>query len=217
MIRLVTGFIACILSLPVPAAEKTEYTRYVAYPLIRSTDAQVKRGEYLVKVGDCASCHTDTAPGSKIFAGGLGIKTPFGIFYSPNITPDKATGLGNWSDEGFIHAMQSGVAPHWSYLFPVFPYPYFARVYREDLLAIKAYLDKVPAVNAPHKKNEVPFPFNQRFLQIGWRLLFFHFQNQGEYKANPIHTKAWNRGAYLVQGLGHCGMCHTPINTLGAP
>ena len=209
-----------LIIFPAAAEEKIEYTRYVKYPVLNynklaSADT-VKRGEYLVKVGDCAACHTSLDKGAKTFAGGLGIKTPFGTFYTPNITADKATGIGKWSDDDFVNTMHKGVAPGWRHLYPVFPYVYYARIKREDLLAIKAYLFSVPSVHAPKKENDVGFPFNLRFLQIGWRLLFFHFQNPGVYKDNPAQSAEWNRGAYLVQGLGHCGMCHTPLNPLGA-
>ena len=203
------------------AAEKAEYTRYVNYPQVNygygAQAKRVKRGEYLVKIGDCAACHTSLEPGSKTFSGGLGIKTPFGTFYTPNITPDKATGIGSWTDEQFITTMHRGVAPGFRFLFPVFPYLYYSRVKKADLLAIKAYLFSLDPVHAPNKAHDVPFPLNVRFLQLGWRVLFFYFQNQGEYQDDPQQSAEWNRGAYLVQGLGHCGMCHTPLNFLGAP
>lgn len=191
---------------------------YPAYPVVdygTGTQASlIKRGEYLAKAGDCIACHTDTTNGGKIFAGGLPMKTPFGTFYSPNITPDKDTGIGKWSDEDFMRAMQHGIRPDGSYNFPVFPYLYFTKLNKNDLLAIKSYLFALPPVYQPARKNDVPWPLSWRFLQLGWRILFFH---GGEYKYDAEHTAVWNRGAYLVQGLGHCGMCHTPINLLGAP
>lgn len=174
----------------------------------------IKRGEYLAKAGDCIACHTDTKNRGTPFAGGLGIKTPFGTFYTPNITPDKETGIGKWSDDDFVKAMREGIRPDGQYYFPVFPYPSFAKLSRPDVLAIKAYLFSLTPVNKKQPKNDVPFPFSWRFLQLGWRILFFH---SGEYRYEPEHSSVWNRGAYLVQGLGHCGMCHTPINFLGAP
>ena len=202
------------------AAEKEEYTRYVKYPKPNyGTGEQAKRikhGEYLVKIGDCAACHTGLEPGRATFSGGLGINTPFGKFYTPNITADKETGIGKWSDDDFVKTMHRGVAPGWKFLFPVFPYIYYARIKREDLLDIKAYLFGLKPVHAPKKDNDVPFPFNIRLLQLGWRTLFFYIQNKGEYKDDPSKSAEWNRGAYLVQGLGHCGMCHTPLNKLGA-
>ncbi len=203
------------------AEESKEYTRYITYPTpIYGADpaqnAQIKRGEYLAKVADCAACHTGLEEQSQTFAGGLGIKTPFGTFYSPNITPDKATGIGAWSDDDFVRAVQTGMAPGWRHLFPVFPYVYYTKMKRQDVLDIKAYLFSLPPVHAAKKKNAVPFPFNVRFLQLGWRILFFYPHHKGEYRDDPQHDAEWNRGAYLVQGAGHCGMCHTPLNMLGA-
>lgn len=191
---------------------------YPSYPQVNygtGTQASlIRRGEYLAKAGDCIACHTDAKNNGKLYAGGLGINTPFGTFYTPNITPDKETGIGNWSDQDFIRAMQEGINPHGQYYFPVFPYTYFTKISKNDLLAIKTYLFSVPAVHQVNHANDVPFPFSWRFLQLGWRILFF---TSGEYKYDPEQTQEWNRGAYLVQGLGHCGMCHTPINFLGAP
>jgi len=179
---------------------------------------QVDKGEYLVKAGDCISCHTDTTtPGAKPFAGNypMHIK-PFGTFYSPNITSDKATGIGHWDDDDFINAMQKGLRPHNDNLFPVFPYLYFNRMSRADLLAMKAYLFSIPPIHSVKKKNQVIWPFSVRFLQWGWKLLFF-YPGAGEFVADPKQSAMINRGAYLVQGPGHCAMCHTPVNLFGAP
>lgn len=198
-----------------PAANKIVYP---AYPKVNygtgSNSDLIKKGEYLAKAGDCIACHTDTKNNGVPFAGGLGIETPFGTFYSPNITPDKETGIGNWSDEEFIKSMQHGVRPDGTYNFPVFPYTYFTKITQDDLLAIKAYLMSLPPVKNKVRANDVPWPLSWRFMQLGWRILFFR---SGEYRYDPEHTQLWNRGAYLVEGLGHCGMCHTPINFLGAP
>ena len=175
----------------------------------------IQHGEYLVKLGDCISCHTNTTqPNSPVFGGGLGMKTPFGVFYTPNITPDKETGLGNWSFEDFRGAMHRGKRPDGSNNFPVFPYLWFTRITDDDLRDIKAYLDKIPAVHAPKRKDDVPFPFNVRFAQTFWKILFF---KKGYYQPDPKQSAQWNRGAYIVEGLAHCGMCHTPINFLGGP
>ena len=173
----------------------------------------IERGQYLVKVADCISCHTNSPEGGAAFAGGLPINTPFGVFYSPNITPDKETGIGGWSNQDFIRALHEGIAPDGSHYFPVFPYPSFTKVSTADAIAIKAYLDSIPAVHAPKRKDGVAFPFNVRFLQFGWKLLFF---DKGHYKYDAEQSAEWNRGAYLVQGLGHCGECHTPRNPFGA-
>ena len=174
----------------------------------------IKQGEYLVKAGDCIACHTDK-PNGKIFAGGLPIKTPFGTMYTPNITPDKTTGIGNWTDAQFINALRHGIAPNGSYYFPAFPYVYYNRLSDKDALAIKAYLNTVPPVVQENKPLDMPIPFRWRFLQFFWRVMFFDF-NKGEYKADPTQSVDWNRGKFLVTSLGHCGMCHTPLNFLGS-
>jgi cytochrome c5 len=185
----------------------------VKYPKEAALRKAIKRGEYLSKAGDCIACHTDTKHHGQPFAGGLGIYTPFGSLYSPNITPDKTTGIGTWSDEDFILAMHEGIAPNGSYYFPVFPFASFTKIKPTDLLAIKAYLFSLAPVKKSNPANEMMWPFNWRFLQLGWRILFFR---SGDYITDKQQTTSWNRGAYLVQGLGHCGMCHTPLNLLGA-
>jgi len=191
----------------------------LTYPTIDyGTDKQaalLKRGEYLTKMGDCIACHTDTDHHGVAFAGGYAIKTPFGTFYSPNITSDKETGIGKWTDDEFVRAMQHGISPQGYNYFPVFPYTSFTRVTREDLLAIKAYLFSLPPIHEMPRKNDVPFPFSWRFLQYGWKLLFFDF-NKGVYQYDATKSADWNRGAYIVEGLGHCGECHTPRNMFGA-
>ena len=176
--------------------------------------ALVRKGEYLAKASDCIACHTDSLHGGKAFAGGLGLETPFGAFYSPNITADKKTGIGNWSDADFIAAVRHGAGPGGN-KFPVFPYLYYNKMSDEDVLAIKAYLFAVPKVEAEPPANTVPWPFSVRFMQYGWKLLFF-YPYSGVYQFNPNQTKIWNRGAYLVEGPAHCGMCHSPLNLLGA-
>lgn len=190
---------------------------YPPYPKLNNVNGLagklIQRGEYLVKVGDCIACHTDTLHNGVPFTGGLGIKTPFGTFYSPNITPDKATGIGNWTNADFIRAMHEGIAPNGSYYFPVFPYTSFTKVSNDDLLAIKDYLFSLTPVTKMNRPPDAPWPFSWRFLQLGWRMLFFH---AGTFQYTPEHTQIWNRGAYLVQGLGNCGECHTPRNIFGA-
>jgi len=173
----------------------------------------IAKGEYLVKMGDCISCHTNTRNYGKPFAGGYAINTPFGTFFTPNITPDKETGIGKWTNADFIRALHDGINPKGQYYFPVFPYTSFNRVSNQDLLAIKAYLEAIPAVYKKNKAPTAPWPFSWRFSQLFWRMLFFKAQY---YQYNPAHSKQWNRGAYIVQGLGHCGECHTPRNFLGA-
>jgi cytochrome c5 len=193
---------------------------YPEYPTARiesgADKAKIARGEYLVKMGDCMACHTDTANQGAPFAGGLRIDTPFGALFVPNITPDRDTGIGNWTEDEFVTAMREGISPNGSYYYPVFPYNYFNRMSREDVLAIKAYLDRIPPVNAPDKPAHMEWPFNYRWLQVGWRLLYFYF-NEGEFNPDPKKTERWNRGAFIVEGPGHCALCHTELNMLGVP
>jgi cytochrome c5 len=170
----------------------------------------INRGEYLAKAGDCIACHTNTPVKGTQFAGGLAMPTPFGTIYSPNITPDKETGIGGWTDEQFIKAMREGISPQGHYYYPAFPYYYFSQVSTDDLKALKAYLDSIPAVHQNNRKNEMMMPFNIRFLQLGWRILFFHPKSPEGFETDTKATEQWNRGAYLVEGLGHCAMCHTP-------
>lgn len=186
--------------------------------------ALINRGEYLVKAGDCIACHTNTAVKGPAFAGGLPMQTAFGTIYTPNITPDKETGLGTWSEDDFIKAMHDGISPSGTYYYPAFPYLYFNLVTYDDLKAIKFYLDNIPPVHQVNRENDMVWPFNWRFLQLGWRIMFFNPYNTGPYQTNPKESAQWNRGAYLVEGLGHCAMCHTPSHnivseqlSLGAP
>jgi cytochrome c5 len=201
-----------------PKTEKNTKGIYPQYPKVDYGSGQqaklIKRGEYLVKAGDCIACHTKS--GGKPFAGGLPMKTPFGTFFSPNLTPDKETGIGKWGFKDFVRAMHEGKSPSGSNYFPVFPYIYFTQVSKQDLRAIWAYLQALPAVKHKNKKPDVPFPFNVRFAQYGWKLLFF-YRHDGQFKYNANQTAQWNRGKYLVDGLGHCSMCHTPLNFLGGP
>jgi len=170
----------------------------------------VKKGEYLARAGDCIACHT--APEGKLFAGGLAMATPFGTIYTTNITPDPTTGIGRWTPDQFYEMMHTGRSPTLGLLYPAMPFASYTKVTRADSDAIFAYLRTIPPVAQPNRPNELRFPYNNRSLVIGWRTLFF---NEGEYKPDPRQSAEWNRGAYLVEGLGHCGMCHTPINALG--
>ena len=171
----------------------------------------VKRGRDLAAIGNCSDCHT--APGGKTLAGGLAVPTPFGAVYSSNITPDPQTGIGRWSEAAFQRAMRSGVDRGGHHLYPTFPYDHFTNVNDEDDRALYAYLMTRVAVRAPAHANDLAFPFNQRFIVAGWKLLFL---KGGTYKADSSQSAEWNRGAYLVEGLAHCGACHTPRNALGA-
>jgi mono/diheme cytochrome c family protein len=172
--------------------------------------ALIVKGEYLAQAGDCIACHTN--PGDKLFAGGRPMATPFGTIYSSNITPHPVTGIGKWSADDFYKTMHEGRFPDGGLLYPVMPYASYTKVTRADSDAIFAYLRSVPAVNRPDKPIDLQFPYDNRQLILGWRTLYF---NEGEYRPDPTKSAEWNRGAYLVEGLGHCAMCHSPINALG--
>ncbi|MDH6258197.1 c-type cytochrome [Bradyrhizobium sp. BR13661] len=168
-------------------------------------------GKALVEAGDCAGCHT--ADPAKPFAGGKRIDTPFGAIYAPNLTPDRDTGIGAWTDADFTRAVRTGTAPDGSLYYPAFPYPYFTRMTKDDTLAIRAYLGTLAPVVSRNKPPELRWPLNYRFLMRGWNLLFF---TPGLFEPDQSKSAAWNRGGYLVTGLGHCGACHTPKNYFGA-
>lgn len=180
-------------------------------PALAATPPELQRGQYLVRAGDCASCHT--AEGGKPYAGGRPIQTPFGVIYSTNLTPDANTGIGRWSNDDFYRAMHDGVRRDGQYLYPAFPYPWFTKLTRGDVDAIRAYLASVEAVQQKNLQTKLIWPLNWRGAMAAWNLLYFH---KGGFKATANHSAAWNRGAYLVRGPGHCGLCHTPKNTLGA-
>jgi mono/diheme cytochrome c family protein len=171
----------------------------------------IERGRYLAAAADCGSCHT--VPGSMHrFAGGRPVDTPFGKLVSPNITPDRSTGIGDWTDEEFDAAVRKGRARDGARLYPAMPFPYYSRMSREDVLAIRAYLSTVDPVHNPVTSDTLPFPLNIRAAMLAWDALYF---NPGEFQADPSKPKDWNRGAFLVQGPGHCGACHTPKTFLG--
>jgi mono/diheme cytochrome c family protein len=170
----------------------------------------VQRGRYLAIAGDCISCHT-RAEGAP-FAGGLAFNTPFGIVYSSNITPDPQTGMGGWSEAEFARALRQGVGRHGEQLYPVFPYPYFTKISDADVAALYAFLRAIPAVKYLAPANDMTFPFGERRLLGVWKSLYFQ---EGRFIADKTRSAKWNRGAYLVEGLGHCSACHTPRNYLG--
>jgi mono/diheme cytochrome c family protein len=172
---------------------------------------QIEKGAELAAVGDCNICHT--ASGGAAYAGGRPIPTPFGTIYSTNITPDPETGIGRWSQAAFRRAMREGIARDGRHLYPAFPYDHFARATDDDLNALYAFVMTRQPVASQAPANRLRFPFNQRWLLAFWDLLYLD-TNRAE--ADPKHDAQWNRGAYLVEGLGHCGDCHTPRNRLGA-
>jgi mono/diheme cytochrome c family protein len=180
-------------------------------PMDQQAFDRIERGRYLTLLADCAACHDDDK-NQRPFAGGRPIETPFGIVAAPNITPDRDTGIGAWSDAQFDAALRAGKLPDGACLYPAMPYPYYARMSREDVLAIRAYLNTVEPVNHAVVPNQLPFPFNIRAGMRVWDALYF---SPGEFKPQPNQSAAWNRGAYLVEGPGHCGACHTPKTSLG--
>jgi len=177
-----------------------------------ATGDALSRGAVLFGAGGCANCHTDEKHKGALLAGGRPLKTPFGTFYTPNITPDPTYGIGRWRDADFVRAMRRGVAPDGSHYFPAFPYTSFTNMTDGDLKAVKDYIFAQPAVARPNRPHDIAFPFNLRFLQYFWKLLFF---TPGPYAPDPARSAAWNRGAYLVKAVVHCRECHTPRNLLG--
>jgi mono/diheme cytochrome c family protein len=167
----------------------------------------LQRGLYVARAADCISCHTE--PGGQAFAGGAALKTPFGALYAPNITPDKATGIGDWSEQDFERAVRLGVRKDGALLYPAMPYTNYAHISRDDLHALWLYVHALPAVSHQAPKNSLSFPFNIRAGLGVWQSLYF---KPGAFKPNPGKSAAWNRGHYLVQALGHCDACHTPRN-----
>ncbi len=182
----------------------------VAPPALEDVAAQVVRGRYLALAGNCAGCHTER--GGAAYAGGRGIRTPFGTVHASNLTPDKATGLGAWSREDFWRALHHGRSRDGRALYPAFPYPNYTRVTRSDSDALFAFLKTLAPVAQANRPHALRFPYNQHLLLAGWRALYF---KPGVYKPDPGRDAQWNRGAYLVQGLGHCSACHTSRDVLG--
>lgn len=169
------------------------------------------RGAYLARAGDCEACHTER--GGAPYAGGRPIRTPFGVIYSSNITPDNDTGIGSWNSDDFWRALHNGKSKDGKLLYPAFPYPNYSKVTRADADAMFAYFRTLAPVRQQNREPELRFPFNQRLLLAGWRALYFRPE---VFRPQPNQNEEWNRGAYLVQGLGHCNACHTPRNLLGA-
>lgn len=194
-----TVAIATLMLATLPAAaQDTVYT-------------QVERGRYALVTGNCQGCHT--APGEEPFAGGRGLETPFGTIYTPNITFEPETGLGRWSRDDFWTAMHEGIAPDGSRLYPAFPYPHFTKMPRDEVDALYDYLSTLPQVKKQQPENELPWPLSWRASLSGWQWMFFE---PGLFEPDPDQSEQWNRGAYLVEGPGHCAGCHTPKNVAGA-
>ena len=171
-----------------------------------------KRGEYVAKAGGCLGCHTETRTGAAPFAGGRALRTPFGTVYGPNITPHPAAGIGAWSEADFVRAMREGRRPDGAHYYPAFPYTSFTRISDGDLRDLWSYLRSLKPAEQPSKPHELGFFYRWRFLLVFWKWFFF---TPGPFVADAGKSATVNRGAYLVQALGHCGECHTPRNFLG--
>ncbi len=182
----------------------------LAPPALGKGDA--KHGAYLAKAGGCAGCHTEDKKGAVPYAGGRELKTPFGTFYGPNITPHAEAGLGRWSEADFLRALRSGKRPDGAHYFPAFPYPSFTLITDADVRDLWAYLRSLPPERRASRPHDLSFPFNLRFLVVFWNWLYF---SPGPFVADAGRAPTLNRGAYLVGALGHCGECHTPRNFLG--
>jgi mono/diheme cytochrome c family protein len=172
----------------------------------------VARGEYIFNASGCTSCHTDEKNKGPLLGGGVALKTPFGTFYGPNISPDPNAGIGKWSEAEFIAALRDGKDEDGDHLFPAFPYTSFTKMTDADAKDLWAYIKSVPPVATPSKPHDIRFPFNIRFFQVGWKMLFF---TPGRFTPDPNKSAEVNRGAYIVEALGHCGECHTQRNLLG--
>lgn len=171
-----------------------------------------ERGAYVLRAAGCVTCHTDSENGGAFLAGGRALQTPFGTFYSPNITFDRERGIGAWREEDFHRALRHGVAPDGSSFYPVFPYTTYTRMRREDIHALWVYLASVPTSAQENRPHDLVWYMRARLANRAWKLLFF---DPGVYHRDPRRSQTWNRGAYLVTGLAHCGECHTPRTVLG--
>jgi mono/diheme cytochrome c family protein len=178
----------------------------------RATTSSAERGKYIFDAGGCFACHTDEKNGLPPLAGGPPLKTPFGTFFAPNITSDPSNGIGGWSEDQFVTAMQRGVSPDGKHYYPVFPYTSYTKAKRQDLLDLFAYLRSVPPAGRPSRAHEVGFPFSIRLTLLPWKWLNF---SKGELQPDGSRDAVWNRGAYLTEALLHCGECHTPRNIVG--
>ncbi len=174
---------------------------------------QPELGKQVFHAAGGCGCHTDTENGGIPLAGRREVRTPFGSYYGTNITPDPLHGIGSWSDEDFIRAMTEGLSPDGKHYFPAFPYTSFTRMKKDDLLHLKDYLFSLPAVKAPHREHDAPFPFNWRGALSVWKKFFF---KPAPFKTDPDRSESWNRGAYISEALAHCGECHTPRSMMGA-
>ncbi len=195
-----------------PAAAQEAAPADPADAATTADESAAARGAYLFAAAGCLGCHTDVANKGPQLAGGRALKTPFGTFYTPNITADVETGIGGWSDEDFIGALRDGLSPTGDHLYPAFPYPSYTQMREEDMLAIKAYIFSLPAVRRENRAHDLGFPYSWRAMLGVWKWLNF---TPGELAPDTGRGPSWNRGAYLVEALTHCGECHTPRGALG--
>jgi len=172
--------------------------------------ADASHGEYLTNAGGCVACHT--VENGQPMAGGRSLESPFGTFYTPNITPDNETGIGGWTDDEFVSAFQEGLSPEGEHYYPAFPYPSYSGMSRSDLLDIKAYLNSLQPVTAANREHDLVWYASSRMPLVLWKWLYF---DDSRFATDSSQTEQWNRGAYLVRHLGHCGECHTPRSALG--
>jgi mono/diheme cytochrome c family protein len=207
-IAVLSHFAAALVAVALVAVLIATYSMAQVAPVSQEL---MKHGAYLARAGDCIACHT--AQEGQQFAGGLPLNTPIGVIYSTNITPDLETGIGRWNADDFLKVMREGVAKKGYHLYPAMPYTSYARLSQEDLSALYAYfMQGVEPVRNPNRPTQLSWPLGMRSLMAVWNALYF---KKGEYAADPDKSASWNRGAYLVQGLGHCGECHTPRGLAG--
>lgn len=180
---------------------------------LQANEELIERGKYLIHAGGCVTCHTSEGDEAVPFAGGRALESPFGTFYAPNITPDRRTGIGNWSDDDFVRAFWDGVNPSGEDYFPAFPFTSYTGLARDDLLAMKAYLFSLEPIEQVNREHDLPFMMSSRRAAGVWKSRYF---KGGRFERDPDRDDEWNRGAYLVRHLGHCGECHSPRTRLGA-
>jgi len=204
-------FVVVLLAAVALAWPRAEHIASRSAQAYAATSANIERGAYLARAGDCIACHT--ARGGVAYAGGRALETPFGRFYGPNLTPDVATGIGGWSADDFWNALHNGIAKDGRLLYPAFPYTNTTKVTRDDSDALFAYFQSLAPQRQPNRPHELGFPYDSQILLAGWRLLYFR---PGVHEVQASRDLAWNRGAYLVEGLGHCSACHSTRNRFGA-
>ncbi len=180
---------------------------------VSTRESAIERGEYLIHAGGCIDCHTEDSDEANALAGGRDLESPFGTFYSPNITPDNDTGIGSWSDDDFLNALWDGVSPDGDHYYPAFPYTSYTGVSRDDVLAMKTYLFSLEPVEKNTPEHDLAWYISTRLAAGAWKLKNF---DSARFSSDPEQSDQWNRGAYLVRHLGHCGECHTPRSSLGA-